>query len=203
LPVPEQPAGFCPCCVFPRGCRSYRIGNSCSYPSRVKSSDKGFRPRLSMPRPHVHGGRPSNPRRTPGRDAEQSEFRLVHVSVPVARERPLLVSVWKHHVHPPVVKEQSTPRYRCNVVVDVTLAGDRASPGRLAERDAEHGCRLLPGKCFKSQSHFRVISVHMRWWIVYDAAFPQSRRVHAREGVALSRRFRRVQSVTTRIAGIA
>jgi hypothetical protein len=44
------------------------------------------------------------------------------------------------------------PVYRCHPF------GWPTRPGRRAERDSEHDCRLLPDKCFKSQSHFRVIS---------------------------------------------
>jgi hypothetical protein len=147
LPVPERPAGFCPCHVLPRSFCSYRKGNSCSYPSRVKSSDNRVpTKRSSMPSIEARG-QPGHPRWVPGRDNEQHEFRLVLVSVPVARERPLLVSAQIHHVHSPVVKDQSTPCYRYNLRVDVALTGNQPSPGRPAEWNTERFCRLFPDTC--------------------------------------------------------
>jgi hypothetical protein len=151
LPVPERPAGFCPCHVLPRGFRSYRKGNSCSCPSRVKSSNNRVPTKqLSMPSIEARG-QPGHPRWVPGRDNEQHEFRLVLVSVPVARERPLLVSVQIHHVLAPVVKDQSTPCYRYNLRVDVALTGNHADPGRPAEGNAERFCRWIPDMRFSSR----------------------------------------------------
>jgi len=79
-------------------------------PSRVESSDN--RVPSSSCRCHVQlsCGQASPEGVRTGRRID--EFRLDLVSVPVARVRPLLVSVRIHHVHSPVVKEQSKPRYR-------------------------------------------------------------------------------------------
>lgn len=183
MPVSDQPACFCPCRVFPRGSRSYRKGNSCSFPSQEESSNNRVPTiQLSMRAPHIHGGLPGYPRWVPGRDAEQGEFRLVLVSVPVARERPLLVSVWIHHVLAPVVKDHVETR------VPVAL-GLRCHPfGRPDQpREAGRAGRRVPmpvvsRQALLSQPHFRVASFASGGGPSTCHAFRRGHRVHALSG---------------------
>jgi hypothetical protein len=52
---------------------------------------------------------------------------------PSRTQRPLLVLVRIHHVLALIVKALSTPWYRLHLVIDVTLSGNHASTGMLAE----------------------------------------------------------------------
>lgn len=136
MPVSDQPACFCPVCVFPRVPCSYRRRNLCSIPSRVESLDNRVPTiKLSMPPDDNAWAARASPEdvRTGHRTSRVS---ALLVSIPVARERPLLVSVWRHHVQPPVVKEKSIPRYRLHSCIDATfrIAGSPREAGRAGFR---------------------------------------------------------------------
>jgi len=74
---------------------------------------------------------------------------------PCRTQRPLLILVGIHHVLAPVVKVLSTPWYRLHLVIDVTLSGNHASTGMLAEQDSEHDCRLFSGRSLRPLSVLR------------------------------------------------
>jgi hypothetical protein len=81
------------------------------------------------------------------------EFRLVSFQSRPP-QRSLLVSVRIHHVRSLVVKALSLPWYRLHLVIDVTLSGNHASTGMLAERDVERICRLIPDRRFHPSRTF-------------------------------------------------
>jgi hypothetical protein len=105
------------------------------------------------------------------------EFRLVLVSVPVAAATTARIGA-------------DTPRscsrregtidtlIPVHLVIDVTLSGNHANPGRLAERDSGRICRLFPGRRLCPLSHFRVTTFISRGGPSTSHAFRHGHRVH-------------------------